>query len=92
MEMPYICECCKVLFDLNDGVGSTKWYKNIVICEQCGELEDQEIQLDDEIEECKNMISDAEWTIKEQTKELEEILEKKKKLDDRIIDRVIGNQ
>ena len=37
--------------------------------------------LDREIEECKNMIEDAEWTIKEQKQELEKLTKRLKEIE-----------
>ena len=34
MDMPTPCQKCGNLFDLNDGVGSEKWFPNTVICEK----------------------------------------------------------
>lgn len=92
-EMPTPCQCCGDIFDLNDGIGSEKWYPGTVICETCARIEEKEIEIDDEIENCKNNLSDAEWTIKDETKNLEELSEKLKKIeaqaDDRRADRVL---
>ncbi len=74
MEMPCPCQRCGEWFDLNDGVGSDKWYPNTVICASCGRLEEKEIEIDEEIEELKEAISDAEFTKKESEERLIEIL------------------
>lgn len=73
MEMPTPCQKCGVWFDLNDGARSDKWFPDTVICEQCGREEESEIEKDEEIEDLKNQISDAEWTIKDSIKRLEEL-------------------
>lgn len=65
MEMPTPCQKCGGWFDLNDGVGSEKWFPNTTICSECGRIEEQEIQLGDEIQELKDEIEDAEWTVKD---------------------------
>ena len=47
MEMPCRCDCGK-WFDLNDGYSSER-QKNKVICGECGEKEEKEIDLEEEI-------------------------------------------
>lgn len=81
MEMPTRCQKCGGWFDLNDGVGSTKWYPNTVICEECGEEEDKEIEQDERVEELKSEITDLEWNIDDDKKRLEELKEEFQKLD-----------
>lgn len=73
MEMPTPCVHCGVIFDLNDGYGSEKWHKDIVICEKCFREEELELDRDDEIEDLCLQISDAEWTIKDANKRLLEL-------------------
>ncbi len=84
MDMPTPCESCGRWGELNDMVGSSKWYPGIVICDTCGLLEDKEIQLDNEIDNEENNLRDAEWQIEESTKELEKLRVKKIELEDRI--------
>lgn len=84
MEMPTQCQSCGRWQELNDMVGSDKWYLGIVICEQCGNLEEQEIELDQEIENEENNLADAKWQIEESTKELEKLRVKKIELEDRV--------
>jgi hypothetical protein len=74
MDMPTPCEHCRHIFDLNDGYGSEKWHKGIVICPKCYELEEQEIERDNEILDLQNVISDAEITIKDSTERLNELM------------------
>lgn len=64
-EMPTPCQKCGEIFDLNDGTGSVKWFPNTLICRTCGEEEEMEIERDEEIEELKQQIDDANSTIKE---------------------------
>ena len=59
MEMPTPCQKCGSWFDLHDGYGSEKWYPNTVICSNCHEDEEKEIECDDEIEELKSQIDEA---------------------------------
>lgn len=73
MEMPCPCQHCGGWFDLNDGYGSEKWYPNTVICEDCGKEEEKEIERDDEIEDLKNALSDAEWTVSDCRRRLKEL-------------------
>lgn len=73
MEMPTPCRACGEVFDLLDGYGSDKWYPNTIICKSCFEKEQLEIEKDDEIEELKEQISDAEVTIKDAKQRLAEL-------------------
>lgn len=65
MEMPTPCQKCGEIFDLNDGFGSKKWFPNTVICQKCGDAEEKEIERDEEIQDLKVAIDDAEITIKD---------------------------
>ena len=60
MDMPTPCQHCGELFDLiNDGGASSKWYPNTIICPQCSDEEDKEIEEDDRWETINNEISNA---------------------------------
>lgn len=83
MEMPTSCQNCGKIFDLNNGCGSDKWYPGTVICEQCASIEAWEIQNDEEIENCRNTIADAEWTIKDSTEEMKKLLVRCIELEDK---------
>ena len=72
MEMPTPCQKCGEIFDLHDGSPSQKWFRNTVVCEDCGRLEDDEMERDEEIEDIKNQLSDAEFTINECNKRLKD--------------------
>jgi hypothetical protein len=63
MDMPTPCLKCGEIFDLHEGCRSNKWYPNNVICFDCSDKEDEEIELDDEIENLKRLIEDAEGAI-----------------------------
>ena len=63
MEMPCQCQKCKGWFDLHDGVGSEKWAPGAIICEDCEAIERKEIEIEEEIEELKSEIEDAEYII-----------------------------
>jgi len=73
MEMPTPCQKCGGWFELNEGSGSVKWFPNTVICQKCGEEEKAEIERDEEIQDLKNAIDDAEFTIKESRSRLQEL-------------------
>jgi hypothetical protein len=73
MEMPTPCQKCGGWFDLLNGVGSDKWFPNTVICEQCAEIEQQEMEVEEQIEELKSDIEDAELTIKDGKERLVEL-------------------
>jgi hypothetical protein len=73
MEMPCPCQKCGEWFDLNDGIGSQKWFPNTVICESCSIKELDEIDVDTEISELNDTIEDAEHTLKESTERLNEL-------------------
>lgn len=64
LEMPTPCQKCGNIFDLNDGYGSEKWFPSTIICKSCFNIEEKEIEFDEEIEDLKNQIDDAEITIK----------------------------
>lgn len=65
MDMPTPCQHCGGIFDLNDGSRSDKWYPNTVICEDCGRLEEKEIEQDEEMQELVDILGDAYYTVKE---------------------------
>lgn len=67
---PCQCQRCGIWFDLNDGVGSKKWFPAIVISEECGNDEQKEIELDKQIEQLNSVISNAEYEIMEAKKRL----------------------
>lgn len=71
--MPTPCQKCGKWFELNDGAYSEKWFPNTVICQNCGNDEEIEIRRDEEIEDLKNQIDDAEVTIKEARSRLIEL-------------------
>lgn len=73
MEMPTPCQHCGNWFDLNDGVGSEKWHPNTVICEECADLEEKEMDRDDLIRSLKAELADAEWTVENCRKRLKEL-------------------
>lgn len=74
-EMPTPCKKCEEIFDFNDGYGSEKWFKNTVICENCHELEEAEIERDDEIENLEWEIENALDYIRHAHNRLKEIQE-----------------
>jgi len=71
--MPIMCEKCDKVFDLDDGYPSQKWFKDIVICPDCYEIEEKEIERDDEIEELTSEYQDAQATIKHCKERLKEL-------------------
>ena len=78
MEAPSKCIVCNNWFDLDDGKRSKKWYveDSLIICDDCHEIEKKEIEIDDEIEDLKNIISDNEYDIANIPSILEELQEK----------------
>jgi len=74
MEMPTHCQKCNKWFDLNDGTPSEKWLPNTVICDECGKKEEREMDLEQQIEDYKSIIADAEWTIQDATPKLKELV------------------
>jgi len=89
MEMPTPCQKCDQWFDLNDGVGSEKWFPRTVICPECGEKEQQIIDIENDIEDLQDEIEQAEediqianQTITEHKPKIEELKEKLKQLED----------
>ena len=73
MDMPCPCQRCGKWFDLNDGVGSEKWYPNTVICEDCGREEEKEIERDEQVEDLKSSLEDAVYTVNECRRELNKL-------------------
>jgi len=72
MEMPTPCNYCGKVFDLLDGKRSPVG-RDIVICEACADKEQEEIEREEEIQELKDQISDAEHTIKAAKERLVEL-------------------
>ena len=70
--MPTPCEHCGEWFELNDGCGSEKWHKGIVICETCAQSEQEEIENDEEIEEQVERAENAMFDFNESVKYLKE--------------------
>lgn len=64
MECPTPCNHCHKVFDLHDGYRSQKWHRGIVICPTCHEEEEREVELEEEVEDLRASIEDAEHTIK----------------------------
>ena len=56
-----------------NGTGSAKWFPNTIICQKCGDEEEKEIEREEEIEDLKNQIDDAEITIKDCRSRLSEL-------------------
>lgn len=71
LEMPTPCEECGEVFDLNDGHRHPS--RNIVICAECAEKLHQEADREEEIISLKEQITDAQWTIENALKSLEEL-------------------
>lgn len=71
MEMPCVCEECSKWFDLNDGSRHPK--KEIVICEQCADRIEAEVEREDEIQDLLTQLSDAEYTVKSCREQLVEL-------------------
>lgn len=75
LDMPTPCVHCGNIFDLHNGYGSKKWYsrEQIIICPTCYEEEQKEIERDEEIETCLEIISAAEWDLEDAKKRLEAV-------------------
>ena len=63
MEMPTYCQHCCEIFDLNDGRCSEKWYPNVIICENCWNVEREEIEEGGRWEDINIDISNALYDI-----------------------------
>ena len=72
MEMPCPCQKCGKWFDLNDGYGSEKWFPNTVVCKTCHREEEKEIERDEEIQDLKQELDDAVYTVNNCKKRLKE--------------------
>lgn len=73
MEMPTPCQRCGEIFDLHDGYTSVRWYPNTVICNDCGWIEESEIEKDEEIVDLKLKLENALFDAKSALEELHEI-------------------
>lgn len=65
-EMPTPCIHCGEIFDLDEGYGSEKWHKDIIICKKCHDAEEQEIENDERWETINAEVSDALYELKEE--------------------------
>lgn len=72
MDMPTPCERCNKWFDLLDGTRSPR-NPRIVICEECADKEQKEVDEEEEIKELQKEITDAKDTIKRNTERLREL-------------------
>lgn len=63
MDMPCPCTNCGDYFDLHDGQGSEKWYPGTVLCSTCAQQEETEIETDEEIEDLKVELEEANWSL-----------------------------
>jgi hypothetical protein len=70
--MPTPCTVCNGWFDLHDGAPNPRNEKEI-ICEGCAYDIQEVVDIEDEIEDQKELIQDAEYTIKEAKKRLDEL-------------------
>ncbi|MBP1222626.1 hypothetical protein [Flavobacterium sp. 1355] len=89
MEMPTPCQKCGGWFDLNDGTASEKWFPRTVICSDCGEKEQNIIEIEqdiedfiEEIDQAKDSITSAEQTIRVNTLKICALKEKLKLLEE----------
>lgn len=89
MEMPTPCQKCGEWFELNDGAASEKWFPRTIICPECGEKEQNIIEVEqdisdmqDEIDQAQDSITEATETISENTGKILELKEKLKILED----------
>ena len=76
MEMPTPCERCGDLFDLLDGKSSPRnpsFGAGIIICEGCADKEQEEIDREEEIQELKDQVADAEYSLREAKTRLVEL-------------------
>lgn len=71
MEMPCPCDCGE-WFDLNDGRPHPREATRI-ICEECAERIEKEVEREEEIEELKETIANAEFDLKEARERLAEL-------------------
>ena len=66
METPTYCQHCCEIFDLNDGRCSEKWYPNVIICENCWNVEREEIEEGGRWEDINIDISNALYDIEKE--------------------------
>ena len=65
-EMSVICQHCGEVFDLNDGYGSEKWCPNKIICKDCWNKEQEEIEEDGRWEDINIDISNALYDVEKE--------------------------
>jgi hypothetical protein len=70
--MPTPCTVCNGWFDLTDGAMNPRNEKQI-ICEGCAHDIQKIVDIEDEIEDQNELITDAQYTLKEAKKRLEEL-------------------
>jgi hypothetical protein len=70
MDMPCLCDCGE-WFDLLEGNSSL--HSNKVICDTCSQTEEEEKEREEEIDNLRNTISDAEIDIKNAKERLKEL-------------------
>lgn len=75
--MPCLCTVCNGWFDLTDGAPNPR-KDNEIICEGCADDIQKEVDKEEEIDDLLTTISDAEDTISEAKKRLDELGYKEK--------------
>lgn len=70
--MPTPCQKCGEWFELNEGRGSRRWYPDTVICSDCGEEEQEEIEREEEIKELEEEMTELEESFKYAKQEIRE--------------------
>jgi len=81
MEMPTPCQRCDEIFDLHDGRSSPReanrpgYQSRTVICESCADKEEQEIEREQEIEDLRGEIEEAEYTLRTAKERLRELID-----------------
>lgn len=73
MEEPTQCIHCKNWFELSDGYESVKWHPEITICNNCNDAETKEMEIDEEVEDLKSDLEQAEYTVVHCRKRLKEL-------------------
>ncbi len=73
IEEPTQCIHCKNWFELSDGYESVKWHPEITICNNCNDAETKEMEIDEEVEDLKSDLEQAEYTVVHCRKRLKEL-------------------
>lgn len=71
MEAPCMCRCGN-WFDLDDGCSDLDNSKTL-ICQECSDAQEAEAEKQEDIDDLKSSLEDAEWTVKDCKEQLKKL-------------------